>query len=85
MKRYKHGDLVICKDPKGHIWKCACLLMPGTSIDKPKPVLRFMYGKWYGRNPLNYKSYGKVQGYPGDKFNVVYKIGHIKPNQNLVI
>lgn len=73
----KHGDIVVVQGRKA----VALTVTPADlkkGINAPRAGIYPFAGYWYGKDPMNHKSYGKIlAGRPNEQFRIVGKVvGH---------
>lgn len=72
--KLKVGDIIATPERLGHCWKIVLYAKKSMKLNCDKPGLYAFYGMWYGDNPLDVKSFGKIE-YIGSDY--IY-IGNVK-------
>ena len=83
--KHRHGDIVSIPSPNPRRPNARILVVcvfiderrfPYRNIEKTG--IHYMRGQWYGNNPTNVQSHGKIKGIQHDLYNKgAYKIGNV--------
>jgi len=85
----KAGDIVKIVDGYGgHTWMSDCVVLMVTpkmirqGVNAGRPGLHLFRGYWYGSDPMNVRSYGKIEGSVEQNKDAVY-VGRVQSHEQI--